>query len=304
MRVAEFYSDNGKRKDNYKTTSGVDAITKLDSAKPVWVVIHGMNDDETSAMERVAKTLKEYPDMQVVTINWKEAADALGITGNDAPWTRPVGEWCANQLLNLGFDPANINIAGWSHGTYVGYAMAQKVMSEKQGAQINAFVALDPAGNFPLISGFTVGNMSFAEVSRNSIAIEGSLASGNNALAGTADLAFQVDSPGTDTPFSEHALPVETFISLLHLGKIAPNSVPENLRIDKILTPYDRQNIDLRRDYFRSYYEGIITIDTRKAFDAYGKEYLYALPKSVTTRHNGDTQDDIDQLPPADSIFA
>ncbi len=308
MKVAEFYTDENnqvKRKTDYNLDPNNGGVGKLDSSKPVLVMVHGMDDDETGAMERAAKVLKEYPGMQVVTIGWKEAADATLKSGNDAPWTKGVGAWAGSQLIGLGFDPANINVVGHSHGTYVGYAMAQQVMSEKQGAQINAFVALDPAGNVPLVSGFTVGDMNFSSVSRNSIAIEGSLGAGNNALAGTADLAFQIDSPGgTFTPLSEHSLPVETFISLMHLGRLSPISVPENLRLDRILTPIDQQTVDLQRNVFRGYYEGIITIDTRTAFDAYDKKYLFALPKSITTRHNGDVHDDIDLFPPADSIFA
>ncbi len=299
LRVAKFLS-NGDRDIDYTAAS----FPKLNPNLPVWVVVHGMDDDEKGSIERVAKVLKEYPGMQVVTIDWKKAADAFLKTGNDAPWTKGVGEWIANQLLNLGFDPANINIAGHSHGTYVGYAMANKVMDTQYGAQINAFVALDPAGNIPALSGFKVGDMKFAPVSRNSIAIEGSLGAGNNALAETSDLAFQIDSSNTHTPFSEHSLPVETFISLLSLGKKAPASVPDYLKLDNILTPYDRQNIDLRRNFFRNYYEGIIAIDTRKAFDAYGKDYLFALPKSITTRHNGDENNDVDSFPSVDSFFA
>jgi hypothetical protein len=304
MRVAEFYpGEKGQRNVNYDLDVANGGVSKLKTDKPVWVVVHGMDDDE-NGMERVAKVLNEYPGMQVVTVDWKKAAEAILKSGNDAPWTTAVGNWGASQLIGLGFDPANINAIGHSHGTYVGYAMAQKVMSEKNGSQMNAFVALDPAGNVPLVSGFTVGDMNFANVSRNSIAIEGSLGAGNNALAGTADLAFQVDSANTYTPFSEHSLPVETFISLMHLGRVAPAFVPENLRLSRILTPIDEQNVDLQRNVFRSYYEGIITIDTKKAFDAYGKEYLLALPKSITTRHNGDTTDDTDTLPLIDSFFA
>jgi hypothetical protein len=182
--------------------------------------------------------------------------------------------------------------------------MANKIMELQHGDQMNAFVGLDPAGNVPLLSGFRVGDMHFSSITRNSVTIEGSLGAGNNSLAGTADLAFQVDSSDTYTPLSEHSLPVDTFVSLLRLGRLAPSAVPENLRLDRILTPIDQQSVDLQRDKFRTYYEGIISIDTRKAFDAYGKEYLFALPKSIKTRHNNAIDDQTDSFPSLDSYFA
>lgn len=297
MGVATFKS-NGEREND------LSKIPQLDPSKPVWVGIHGMDSNEQGGIENIARELTQYPGMQVVTINWEQAAQAILKSGNDAPWTKAVGEWVARQLIAAGFNPSQINIVGPSHGTYAAFALASEVMRLKDGAQINALIALDPAGNVPALSGFTVGSMDFAQVSRNSLAIEGSLGAGNNALAATADIAFQVDSASTIAPWTEHSLPEGTFAKLLAIGRIMPSQLPPSLRMQNMLTAADRQEIKLQQNVFRDYYEGIIRINTRNAIDAHGNPYLEALPVWIQTRPQGQQTDDIRRIIPLDETIS
>ncbi len=292
MSVAEFYSDTGKRKENYDATSGQDAIKKLNHNLPVWVVIHGMNSSERGSMELVARELFQS-GMQVVTINWEKAA--LSYTTQDAPWTKPIGEWVARQLINAGFPPSQINTAVHSHATYVAYAMASEIMEMTEGKEkINAIVALDPANNVPLLSGFVVGDMNLANVSRNSIGIEGSLIAGSDSLATTAATAYKIDSNNTE-PYQiviEHSLPVTTLANLLKAGRIASDTVPKNLLLSEIMTASDMQQLVNQKDTEGSY-EGTISVTTKESIDTYGRTFTEAIPIYITQTITGDTKDKI-----------
>lgn len=305
MRVAEFAADENnelKRKTNYNLDPKNGGVNKLDPTKPVWVVVHGMNDSEKGGMERVARELR-LSSMQVVTIDWEDAADSILFLGTDAPWTKSVGEWVAARLIGMGFDPSHINFAGHSHGTYVGYAMANKVMELKNDATINAFVGLDPAGNVPLLSGFKVGDMDFGKVSRNATVIEGSLAAGSNSLAGTADTAFQVDSPSTLRPSTEHALPVSTFANLLAAGRNHAQQLPTSLLLSQLMTHQNQQFESLKKNQYRDVYEGIITVDARERTDLYGNDYDDAILRRIISRQEGMMTEDIDHILPLDEII-
>ncbi|MSR67884.1 hypothetical protein EXS65_03630 [Candidatus Peribacteria bacterium] len=287
MSVAEFDTSTGLRLPNPKNG--------LDSSKPVWVVVPGMDSHEdTGSIESVARELSAYGSRsgQVVTINWDEAAQALLKSGNDAPWTKAVGEWTASQLIGLGFDAGKINIAGHSHGTYVAFAAANKVMALTKGSQINAIVALDPAGNVEALSGFNDDIIKFSKVSRNSVAIEGSWMTGSNQLASSADTAFQIDSASTQYPWQEHGLPVTTFANILHSELLHPGQFPNALSLVSIMTPAEDQVMPLETNVFREFYEGVITIDTKTSTDLYG-QYLIGIPTSVVSREKGKVTDDV-----------
>lgn len=295
MRVANFYpGDNGQRNVNYDLDVEDGGVNKLNPNLPVWVVVHGMDDFEDSAgIESVARELRGY-GVQVVTISWSEAAKAILKSGNDAPWTKPVGEWTAAQLVGLGFDAENIHIAGHSHGTYVAYAMASQVMSLTSGSQVGSIVALDPAGNVELLSGFDDDVINFKNVSRNSLAIEGSFISGSNHLASTADTSFQIDSATTHTPFAEHGLPVTTFANILKAGRLSPSRLPQSLTLQGIMTPIDLHSHTLDTDAFRGSYEGIITVSGYSAYDPkHAGSYYIGLPQSVEWKQpNGSLEEE------------
>ena len=279
MGVAAFDAQNERETDLLK-------IPQLVPTKPVWVVVHGMNGHEDAGgIESVARELGAYGEKtgQVVTINWETAAQDITRTGQDAPWTKAVGEWVGRQLVAAGFDPEMMHFVGHSHGTYASFSAANEIMRIKDGRQVNTIVALDPAGNVRALSGFDDDQIRFDAVSRNSVAIEGSWISGSNRLASTADVAFQIESADTSVPWKEHGLPVTTFANILRSERLMPGQLPHILSLDALMTPLDQQDMLPERDAFRDIFEGIITIGTRQISDKYG-QYLEALLSRVEWR--------------------
>lgn len=284
MSVAEF--EDGQRKEDYSR------VSSLEKGKPIWVVAHGMNDHEDAAgIESIAAQLSAYGSQagQVVTIDWDEAAAAITLLANDAPWTKPVGEWTAGRLMDEKFQPEKINLVGHSHGTYVSFAAAKAIAQASHSQGVNALVALDPAGNVKALSGFDNKDINFGNVSLNSLSIEGSLIAGSNVLAATSDIAFQVDSASTHWPSTEHSLPVTAFSSMLKTERLTPGQYPKFFTLESIMTPFEEQptDVQLEPDQYRSFYEGIIEVDTQKATDKYGSYYI-GLPTKLIFDRRGE----------------
>ncbi len=246
MSRAEFdlrEDGNWVRKDSNETKS-------LNPSLPVWVPIHGMNSNENyDTIENLARTITEY-GMQVVTVNWSDAAkDPLLPLGEDAPWTPAVGKWVARQLIAAGFKPGLINGAGHSHGTYVLYYMGQEIL-ELEKEQMNALVALDPAGNVSIFSEFSHKDINFSIVARNSIAFESSLMADSDFLANTAHTSIRVNSPYL-SPKKEHQLGLTTFTEILRHEHNTPGSFSDFVSMQKLMTPW-REGLE----YAQRVYEG------------------------------------------------
>ncbi|MFA5799920.1 MAG: hypothetical protein WC840_03085, partial [Candidatus Peribacteraceae bacterium] len=277
MRMASF-DDAGNRID-------FDPITKepltLNPAKPVWVIFHGMDSsDQSDAIVDVAKALQAYDGMQAVTVNWEEAAKD-GIITQDARWTPAVGQWVARQLIAAGFPPALINSAGWSHGSYDAYYMAEEIDRITEGKQqMNALVALDPAGNWPLLSGFDHTVIDFKKFSRNSIAMEGSWIAGSNALAATADISFKINPIDTlpGQVVTTHSLPVTTFAAILEHERTCPGSFSNYISLPNIMNPMKRKT-GYQENAYESAFEFTINVghETKKRIGGDGT-YPYANP--------------------------
>src|SRR3989338_900519 len=158
LRRAKFVSDqagNWQRVTDYESSPEQGGVPALTPSLPVWVVVHGKDSSENAdIMKQLARSLYAHAEakgFQVVTIDWSEAAKD-GIFIQDAPWAVGVGQWAAHQLTDAGLDPAKINIAGWSHGSYVAFEMGRE-LQRLTGSPLNALVALDAARNIPLLSG-------------------------------------------------------------------------------------------------------------------------------------------------------
>lgn len=261
-----------------------ESLPALDPSKPLWVVVHGMNsreDFDTIQSLTQELTLNSSITQQVMTVDWREASQAK--VGGDAPWTPIVGEFIAKQLEALGFTPDKIHFVGHSHGTYVSYAAAYAMMQGSGGKKVNAIVALDPAGNFPPFSQFDASHINFGKVAERSVAIEASLISGSNVLAETADVAFQVESPQTNSVifWNEHSLPISTFTNLLRNNRIAQGDIPEYLQLDVISGIRKPSNI-LQKNVYKDTYEGIITVSVKAMKSVVtGETYYDAMPNLV-----------------------
>jgi pimeloyl-ACP methyl ester carboxylesterase len=261
-----------------------ESLPTLDPTKPVWIVVHGMNSSEDfDTIQNLTRelTLNSAVTQQVISIDWHEAASAW--IGGDAPWTPLVGKWVAEQLLMLGFSPGKVNFVGHSHGTYVSYCAARKMMNVSRGEMVSSIVALDPAGNFATSTGFDESHINFRDVAKRSVAIEGSWASGSNSLAGTADVAFQVDSPETNSTFflHEHSLPVTTFTNLLKNAREVQTNIPEYVRLDVIAGIRSPAHF-LRNNIYKDVYEGVITVQSQaKKSKLTGEIYYDAMPSLI-----------------------
>src|SRR3989338_3241464 len=128
----------------------------LNPSLPVWVPIHGWNNSErTAAMEELARSFTTM-GYQTVMIDWKEAADSIALGGAD--WTPAVGTWVANQLKAAGFKGENINLAGYSWGSYVAYFVGQSF------GEVNSIVAMDSAADGIITKRLKSTDIDFKEV--------------------------------------------------------------------------------------------------------------------------------------------
>ncbi len=263
-----------------------ESLPPLDPTKPLWVVVHGMNSREDfDTIEELTEELTLHSvTQQVMSVDWREAAYAPKyMPGTDAPWTPLVGEFIATQLLTLGFTPDKLHFVGHSHGTYVSYAAAHTMMTHHGGKKVNAMVALDPAGNFSPVTRFDSSHINFSAIAERSIALEGSYAAGSNVLAGTADVAFQVDSPNTDSAafWNEHSLPISTFTNLLWNNRIAQSDVPEYLQLE-VIAGIRRPSHVIKKNIYKNVYEGVITVSAKeKTSTVTGESYYDAMPNLI-----------------------
>ncbi len=292
LRVAEF-GTNGQRKTDYETAEAMNRITTLDPTKPVWIVIHGMsNSENTNTISELARILSQYEQMgiQVVTLDWnKEAADWV-VPTQDVNWAPLVGQWAARQLIAAGFDPALINVAGHSHGTYVGYEMASEIMRLTNGNQMNAFVALDAAGNMPLFSGYDHTQINFASKTRSSLAFDSSFGAGSNALAATADVAMEINSSDIN-PATAHSLAVTAFTEILRrqLGSASPFS--SYLSLGGIMQSSDQNRSKYSENHYDGIFEGKINV-TISPEVVNGHTYYRATPVNMLLWAPGDTSEE------------
>ncbi|OIO53200.1 hypothetical protein AUJ46_05660 [Candidatus Peregrinibacteria bacterium CG1_02_54_53] len=204
MSVAKFLP-SGDRETNLNN------IPALDPQNPVWVVVHGRIDSESSdPMRELAQSLTSN-NVQVVTLDWSQGAkdnfpELIGLQGSD--WIEAVGKWTSSQLKAAGFTAEKINLVGHSWGSYVSYEIAKNM-----GNDVNVLVALDPAKD-TILSGYDESQVDFAHHSQKSFALHSSFY-GDETRALTADYAIQVVDDAAARPSIEHGYAVTAFSSLL-----------------------------------------------------------------------------------------
>jgi pimeloyl-ACP methyl ester carboxylesterase len=176
------------------------------------VVVHGWNRDGSpyqpkGYLEELTMTIgSTNPNLQVLALDWGKAATDTGILGSTIPLNaaariRPVAEWAANTLTQLGIAPRNLTLIGHSLGSYLGAEVGSILGGVKN------LVALDPA--FPTISydidGRRLGQQRVTDFNRaatNSLAffageswLGGGIA-GEAPQAATANNSFAIDFKG------------------------------------------------------------------------------------------------------------
>lgn len=275
MSVAEF--EDGQRKVDYSRVSA------LKSDLPVWVVVHGMDSGEkTDVLVELEKSMQKYSGIQIATVDW-ERASKDGLPTQDAQWTPSVGQWVADQLTSAKVDSSNMNFAGWSHGSYVSYFASETINKLSSGKKsVNSIVALDPAGNWPMLSGLKHTPIDFRKYAENSIAFEGSWMAGSNSLAGKSSLYFRVNplDTGSLEIGKEHSIPPTVFAGMLEYNRIVGGEQRKFLSLDTIMNSENRS-----KDFTENYYSGgadfVIDagVETRMVIENDGlRFYPYASP--------------------------
>lgn len=245
----------------------------LDPSKPVWVVVHGMNSNERKGnIDDVLQALYRQGNMQIVSIDWTQAAKDNTKTGLDVIWTDAVGEWIAHQLVGLSFKPQQINGLGHSHGTYVLNAMGKELMKPDASATMNTLIALDPAGNVPLWTGYDHTKINFSDVSMRSIAFESSFIVDSDFLAGTADIAFHINGPSENTvlgidglpqfgPIDSHSLGLTTMTEILNHEKQSPGDFSRFFSFEEMTTLSQTDIEQYEKNGYKGVFEGILDVD-------------------------------------------
>lgn len=281
---------------------GQDTISELDPNKPVWVIVHGWNNSEkTASMVELAHSLKST-GVQVVIVDWNEAANSLALGGAD--WTPAVGKWVANLLKNAGFEGSEVNAWGYSWGSFVTYAIGSNY------GEINSILAMDSAADTFITNDFDSTQVNFKNVSKMSWAIESSPA-GSNARALSADYSFTVDSGIARylPDFRAHNFAV-SLASALVQDSATRSAVGENSFFDPrklangtgpqlvsgngelVTVEQDAYNaLTLENEYWGSGWEGIIKVDTYESVDENGKTWIKAKPTKIEFKdQNGVTR--------------
>jgi len=239
---------------------------------------------------------------QVITVNWMEAANSITLSGAD--WTTAIGAWVGNQLKAAGFTGNNVNLAGYSWGSYVSYFVGQNF------GEVQSIVALDAAADGIATNRLQSSQIDFRSISKMSWAFESSPA-GSNARALSADYSFTIDSGLARflPDFRAHNFAVTTFSALIQdasvrksfgemttfspdriMGSTQPTVVSAS---GEILTPAQDAYaaLTIESEYWGDGWEGILKVDTYDGIDEQGRVWHKALPKSFEFKDtNGDTR--------------
>ena len=199
--------------------------------RPTWVVIHGMNDYTTnpeSSVKPLAENLgNKRQDDQVLVLDWKEAASgrfSLPESNRGGSWITTVAKWAANKLKNeWGISPNNINIAGHSLGSYLGWEIAKNI------GEVNRLIALDPATT--TLGGYeNFNSVDFSKYSKWAWGFYGSPL-GNDQKAKTAEESFKVIFPSLN-PDAAHGGVATTFANMVKLGD--SDSISRYFNVDQM----------------------------------------------------------------------
>ncbi len=287
----------------------------LDVAKPIWIVAHGRTDSPDSGkMKDLTKSLTDYAQnkqngAQVVVIDWNEAAkDFNSVAPNafdlsNSRWTKAIGEWTANSLINISeaIDPSQVSGFFHSHGNGVGYHMAKKlfIRSEKK---INLFVGLDVAKNPPGLGTPEIAEIDLSRFAARSIAFDSSWM-GDGKFAGTAAQSFLIQPNSDDvdptngglTAFADdetlqHGMAVTAFAYLVRESmQSSPNIFGRYFSLESLLsgiaTFEHKINILTGDDPIMGgvVYEGLITAEVSRYNGS-----LFAVPISIQYRRLDD----------------
>jgi pimeloyl-ACP methyl ester carboxylesterase len=271
--------DEGGRTEREKVQGGTSQGIK--SGKETILVIHGWNNnDEVDTVRELAKEASEYPDSQVLSLDWSSVAQA-GLDDGIVPyktagWIFSVAKWTHDRLVQLGIDSQELSIVGHSLGTYIGTEIG------KLFGKVKNFVALDPAFPADGLIGYDIDNQrdgkqgppNFKDIANNSLAFvvaDGWLGipginigtAGDNDKAGTANSSFLIKFEGKDgfSAYDAHGAVVDVFTKALDKRLInftSPNFNLPSFRNNWYDNNGDKDNF-LDRLFNNGNHEGIIS---------------------------------------------
>jgi pimeloyl-ACP methyl ester carboxylesterase len=255
----------------------------LDTNKDTVVVIHGRGDssegDNIKRLAMTAAATQYYPNSQVLSLDWRDAAIDNGQPPRTAAKNiRPVAQWAVNKLKELGIDPQRTILLGHSLGSYVASEMGGIL------GKVKELVALDPAypASFnPYIGSYDIdGNtpnsqtpIKFSNAATKSTAFVASDSdyfggiAGDNVQASTAHNSYIISFygyGGSDKKADYHNAVVDVFSNLMSRNLSFP-SLQQNW--------YDDYGVRLYRAT-NGYHEGIISANLSNGTRITGLEYV------------------------------
>ena len=208
------------------TISRVDGAP-IDSSKPTWVFVHGLNSDPSIFANLISQVAKQRPSDQFLTLDWSKGAGGgpldvnAGLVQERIPF---VAGWAYDQFVKHNFSSSSLNFIGHSFGSYISDEIAKNYFVNSSN-KINSIVALDPAANAPGANHYnSTASVNFSTyTSQNKswsfLANVTPVQFGNETTAATASEAFLVEGPGINgpgiDPFAAHHAVVDVFANLL-----------------------------------------------------------------------------------------
>ncbi len=187
----------------------------IDPQRTTWLVIHGrLGAAGQPIYQDIATSIDTFrPDDQVLLLDWETAATGWW---DGESRIEPVGRWAAAALDEYGFAAGDLNLVGYSWGTYVADELAEE-LAARQAQVVNSLILLDPATNIPF-NAYDPNNaatVNFAAHSRFSQAFHSGGFEGSATSPKTADESFVLQG-------SDHYVIRDQFIRLLdtnHAGQ-------------------------------------------------------------------------------------
>ncbi len=184
----------------------------INTNQRTWIVIHGWNSYRTKDnIFALASALYETRfDDQVLTLDWRSAADTNLDPSPAEDSIVPVAQWAADALIRYGISGTNLNLVGHSFGSYVANEIAERIPGG-----VNTIVTLDPAAN--IFGGYDPtanDEVNFALHSFFSWSFHSSSVAGNEFTPTTADESFVVNSDAL-FPWDAHGNVVFMFAYML-----------------------------------------------------------------------------------------
>lgn len=187
----------------------------IDPQRTTWLVIHGrLGAASQPIYQDMATAIDGFsPADQVLLLDWETAATGWW---DGESRIEPVGRWAAVALDEYGFAAENLNLVGYSWGTYVADELAEE-LAARQSQVVNSLILLDPATNVPFnaYDPNQAATVNFAAHSRFSQAFHSGGFEGSATSPKTADESFVLVG-------SDHYMIRDQFIRILdtnHAGE-------------------------------------------------------------------------------------